>query len=162
MKTPLSSMSWNYEDTTVHLEKWPPGKKQQHYDDDGGEGCPVSAVVSQGNYEVTNGHLEKNKKISMMAGVRVVLSLKWCLRGTMKLQMANWKKKQENHDDDGGEGCPVSAVVSQGNYEVTNGHLEKKQKHHDYDGEEGSPVSAVVSQGNYEVTNGHLEKTEIS
>ena len=44
----------------------------------------------------------------------------------MKLQMANWKKKQKHHDDDGGEGCPVSAVVSQGNYEDITGHLEKR------------------------------------
>ena len=76
----------------------------------------------------------------------------------MKLQMATWKKKQKHHDDDGDEGCPVSAVVSQGSYVVTNCHLEKKQKHHDDDGGDGCPVSAVVSQGNYEVTNGHLEK----
>ena len=62
----------------------------------------------------------------MMMGMRAVLSLQWCLRGTMKLQMATWKKKQKYHDD-GGEGCPVSAVVSQGNYEGTNGHLEKKE-----------------------------------
>ena len=93
-------------------------------------------------------------------GVRAVLSLQWCLRGTMKLQIATWKKKK-HHDDDGREGCPVSAVVSQGRYEVTNGNLEKKQKHHDDDdGGEGCPVSAVVSQENYEVTNGHLEKKE--
>ena len=52
----------------------------------------------------------------------------------------------------------LSAVVSQRNYEVTNGQLKKKQKHHDDDGDEGCPVSAVVSQGNYEGTNGHLEK----
>ena len=95
----------------------------------------------------------------MMMGMRAVLSLQWCLRGTMKLQMATWKKKK-HHDDDGDEGCPVSAVVSQGNYEVTNGHLEKKKHHDDDDGGEGCPVSAVVSQGNYEVTNGHLEKQE--
>ena len=98
-----------------------------------------------------------------MMGVTAVLSLQWCLRGTMKTPLATWKngpleKKQKHHDDDGGEGCPVSAVVSQGNFEVTNGHLERKQKHHDDDGDEGCPVSAVVSQGNYEVTNGHLEK----
>ena len=64
--------------------------------------------------------------LMMMMGVRAVLSLQWCLRGTMKLQMATWKKKK-HHYDDGDEGCPVSAVVSQGNYEVTNGHLEKKE-----------------------------------
>ena len=75
----------------------------------------------------------------------------------MKLQMATWKK-QKYHDDDGVDGCPVSAVVSQVNYEVTNGHLKKKQKHHDDDGGDGCPVSAVVSQGNYKNTNGHLEK----
>ena len=49
----------------------------------------------------------------MMMGMRAVLSLQWCLRGTMKVQMATWKKKK-HHDDDGDEGCPVSAVVSQG------------------------------------------------
>ena len=53
MKTPLST--WK----NGHLEK-----KQKHHDDDGGEGCPVSAVVSQGNYEVTNGHLEKKTEAS--------------------------------------------------------------------------------------------------
>ena len=51
----------------------------------------------------------------MMMGVRTVLSLQWCLRETMKLQMATWKKNQKHHDDDGCEGCPVSAIVSQGN-----------------------------------------------
>ena len=76
----------------------------------------------------------------------------------MKLQIATWKKKQKDLDDDGGEGCPVSAVVSQGSYEVTSGHLEKKQKHNDDDGGDGCPVSAMVSQGNYEDTTGHLEK----
>ena len=52
-------------------------------------------------------------------------------------------------------------MVSQGNYEVTNGQLKKKkQKHHDDDGGEGSPVSAVVSQRNIEVKNGHLERKQ--
>ena len=116
----------NYEVTNGHLEK-----NQKHHDDDGCEGCPVSAKVSQGNYEDTTGHLEKwppgkkNRNIMMMMGVRAVLSLQRCLRGTLKLQMATWKKKQKHHGDDGSENCPVSAVVSQGTYEVTNGHLEK-------------------------------------
>ena len=69
---------------------------------------------------------KKNRNIMMLMGVRAVLSLQWCLKRTMKLQMATLKKKKQ-HDDDGDEGCPVSAVVSQGNYEVTNGHLEKKE-----------------------------------
>ena len=77
----------NYEVTNSHLEK-----KQKDLDDDGGEGCPVSAVVSQGSYEVTSGHLEKkNRNIMMMMGVTAVLSLQWCLRGTMKTPLATWK-----------------------------------------------------------------------
>ena len=169
----------------LQLATW---KKKQKYHDDGGEGYPVSAVVSQGNYEVTNGQLKKNRNIMMMMGVRAVLSLQWCLRGTLKLKMATWKEnrnimmmmgmravlslqwclrgtmklqmatwKKKKYHYDGGEGCPVSAVLSQGNYEVTNGQLKKKKKHHDDDGGEGCPVSAVVSQGNYEDTTGHLE-----
>ena len=92
----------------------------------GGEGCPVSAVVSQGTMKLQMAIWKKYRNIMMMMGVRAVLSLQWCLRGTMKLQMATWKKNKKHHDDDGSEGCPVSAVVSQGNYEVKNGHLEKK------------------------------------
>ena len=52
----------NYEDTTGHLEKWPPGKKQKNHDDDD--------------------------------GVTAVLSLQWCLRGTLKLKMAPGKKTE--------------------------------------------------------------------
>ena len=122
MRTVLSLLCCLRGTMKLQMATW---KKKKHHDDDGGEGCPVSAVVSQGNYEGTNGHLEKKRNTMMMMGMRTVLSLQCCLRGTMKLQMATWKKKK-HHDDDGREGCPVSAVVSQENYEVTNGHLEKK------------------------------------
>ena len=99
----------------------------KHHDDDGGESCPVSAVVSQGNYEVTNGQLEK-RNIIMIMGVRAVLSLQWCLRGTISYK---WPPENKNRNImmmmlGVRAALSLSAVVSQRNYEVTNGQLEKK------------------------------------